>query len=116
MTSDLTYANLGTSHLGLMRKQGVADQTAQTLLNAAETKDRRVIREKAEEFESQFLSQMMGHMFKDIATSGVFGGGHAEEVWRDFYVDEMAKSFANRGGIGLADTIERQLLMLQEAA
>lgn len=115
MTS-LSMANLGTADLALARSQGAAKNTAAEIQAAARAKDRTAVRQTAEQFEAQFLSQMMGHMFKGIGGDGVFGGGHAEEVWRDFYVEEVTKSFASRGGIGLADTIEKQMLTLQEVA
>ncbi|MDF1793193.1 MAG: rod-binding protein [Thalassobaculaceae bacterium] len=116
MTTDLSMANLGTADLALARSQGAARNTGAEIQAAARAKNGEVVRATAEKFEAQFLSQMMGHMFKGISGDGVFGGGHAEEVWRDFYVEEITKSFASRGGIGLADSIERQLLTLQEAA
>jgi len=116
MSTNLTMANLGTADLALARSQGSAKNTAAQIQAAARAKDNDAVRATAEKFEAQFLSQMMGHMFKGIGGDSVFGGGHAEEVWRDFYVEEITKSFASRGGIGLADTIEKQLLTLQEAA
>jgi peptidoglycan hydrolase FlgJ len=115
MTSNFPMANLGTGDIGFARGQGAVQNKAAALQSAARGKDADALRETAVEFEAQFLSQMMGHMFQGIGSGNVFGGGHAEEIWRDFYVDEVTKSFTNRGGIGLADTIEKQLLKLQEA-
>jgi peptidoglycan hydrolase FlgJ len=57
---------------------------------------------------------MLGHMFKGVKTDGMFGGGQAESTWRDFYVEEVSDVIAKRGGIGVADIVERQLLQLQE--
>lgn len=116
MTPSLSMANLGTADLALTRGQGATKHTAAEIQAAARAKDNDAVRATAEKFEAQFLSQMMGHMFKGIGGDSVFGGGQAEEVWRDFYVEEITKSFASKGGIGLADTIEKQLLTLQEAA
>lgn len=116
MTGTLSMAHLGTADLAMTRGQNAVRDTMSELQNAARSKDKSAVRETAEKFEAQFLSQMMGHMFKGISSEGAFGGGHAEEVWRDFYVEEVTKSFASKGGIGLADTIERQLIQLQEAA
>lgn len=114
MTTSFPMADLGTAELGMARSQGAMKNKASALQNAAHANDRDAVRKTAEEFEAQFLSQMMGHMFNGISSGEAFGGGHAEEIWRDFYVDEMSKSFAQKGGIGLADSIERQLLKLQE--
>ena len=73
------------------------------------------LRKAAEDFEAVFVSQMLAPMFKGISTDGLFGGGHAEQVWRSMMVDEMGKSVAANGSIGLADSIEAHLLRLQEA-
>ncbi|UUX50492.1 rod-binding protein [Nisaea acidiphila] len=77
-------------------------------------KNREEVRRAAEEFESIFVSQMLGHMFKGLDSGGMFGGGHAEGIYRDLMIDEYGKQVVSSGGIGIADTIERQLLALQE--
>ena len=73
------------------------------------------IRETAVEFESFFLGQMLQPMFASIDTAPPFGGGYAEKMWRSMMVDEMGKSMAEAGGIGIADSIQREILRLQEA-
>jgi len=74
------------------------------------------IRAAAEEFESVFLSTFLKTMFEGVnAGAGPeFGGGSAEQNWRELLVDEYAKSFAARGGIGIADAVSRELLAIQE--
>ena len=72
------------------------------------------IRETAEEFESFFLSQFLSHMFKGIKTDGPFGGGHGESVYREMQLQEYGKVIAKNGGVGIADSIVRQLLHTQE--
>lgn len=76
--------------------------------------NRESIREVAEKFESMFLSQMFGHMFKGIKSDGVMGGGNGEAIFRDMLVQEYGNQVSSAGGIGLSDSIERQLLALQE--
>lgn len=75
-----------------------------------------VAKQKAQDFESVFISQMLGQMFSGISTDGPFGGGQGEEMFRSLMVDEYGKQIAAQGGIGLADTVARQLLKHQEAA
>lgn len=87
------------------------DAAADKLKHAG--KNREEVRLAAEEFESIFISQMLGHMFKDIG-GGMFGGGQAESIYRDLMIDEYGKQVVSSGGLGIADTIERQLLSLQE--
>jgi len=54
-------------------------------------------------------------MFETIPTDSMMGGGQAESVYRGLMVDEMSKSLSKAGGIGIADSVYRELLKLQEA-
>lgn len=72
-------------------------------------------RAAAEDFEAVFLNSMFNNMFTGIDGEGPFGGGAGVGVWRSFLTDEYAKSFAKKGGIGLADHVYRTLLAQQEA-
>jgi Rod binding domain-containing protein len=71
-------------------------------------------RESAQDFEAVFLNEMFGQMFTSIEGEGPFGGGQAVGVWRSFLTDEYAKSFARKGGIGIADHVYRSLMQQQE--
>ena len=71
-------------------------------------------RKAAEDFEAFFLSQMMQPMFSELHAEKPFGGGPAEEMWRSMQVDEMGKSFAKSGGIGIADMVFREMIKMQE--
>jgi peptidoglycan hydrolase FlgJ len=71
-------------------------------------------RKVAEDFEAFFLGQMLQPMFSSIEPAEPFGGGHAEKIWKSLMVDEVGKSMAKNGGIGIADMIQRDLLKLQE--
>ena len=72
------------------------------------------VRDTALEFEAFFLGQMLQPMFASINPEPPFGGGHAEKIWRSMLVDELGKGMAKAGGIGLADSIQREMLRLQE--
>ena len=72
------------------------------------------MRETAEAFEASFLSQMLKPMFEGLKTDGMFGGGHAEETWRGFMVDAMAKQTVQAGGVGLANQVVAQMIRMQE--
>ena len=71
-------------------------------------------RKTAEEFEAFFLGQMLQPMFANMDAAPPFGGGHSEKIWRSMMVDEFGKSMAKAGGIGIADSIQREILRLQE--
>jgi Rod binding domain-containing protein len=72
-------------------------------------------RAKAEEFEAVFLNSMFSQMFTAIEGEGPFGGSQSIGVWRSFLTDEYAKSFAKKGGIGIANEVYRTLMAQQEA-
>ncbi|HLH93700.1 MAG TPA: flagellar assembly peptidoglycan hydrolase FlgJ [Xanthobacteraceae bacterium] len=72
-------------------------------------------RTAAVNFEAQFLNAMFSQMETGIDGDGPFGGGPAVGVWRSFLTDQYARSFAQAGGIGIADKVYHALLAQQEA-
>ncbi|WP_366656477.1 rod-binding protein [Fodinicurvata sp. EGI_FJ10296] len=72
--------------------------------------------ESAKEFEAVFLSQMLTHMWTDVSSDGLFGGGHGEEMTRSLLVDEYAQAMVDAGGIGIADQVRAEMLRLQEGS
>ena len=86
-----------------------------TVLKNVDGLNDKAARETAENFEAVFLSQMLRPMFDTLKTDGIMGGGKAEGMYRDMMVDEVGKSIAKSGGIGIADSIYREILKLQEA-
>jgi peptidoglycan hydrolase FlgJ len=74
------------------------------------------LRHAAEEFESVFLAQMMAPMFEGLDTDGIGGGGMGEEIFRPMLVERYADALSQSGGVGIADSIVRELMRLQETA
>lgn len=68
------------------------------------------------QFEAMFMTQMLNHMFTGLdQENGLFGGGHAEAMFRPMLLEEYGKMIANRGhGIGVADQVTRVMLSQQE--
>ncbi len=77
--------------------------------------DRETLQKRAIEFEAVYLAQMLQPMFDDLKAEEPFGGGFGEDVWRSQQVQEYGKAIAESGGVGIADTIARQLVQAQEA-
>ena len=69
----------------------------------------------AQEFEAQFISQMLENMFSTVDTNPVLGGGEGEDAYKSLLVDEYGKLLARSGGIGVADHVKRELLRVQES-
>jgi|SRR6516164_2055605 Rod binding domain-containing protein len=82
-------------------------------LTAADLAKRGQIEKTAHEFESSFLSSMLGIMFQSVDTAPPFGGGPGEGMWKSFLADAMAGQIAKRGGIGLAHAVATEMLKLQ---
>ena len=70
-------------------------------------------KDTAQDFEAMFLHSMFQQMFANVG-QGPFSGGPGASVWRSFLTDEYSKSFVKKGGIGLADQVQRELLARQE--
>ena len=71
-------------------------------------------REAAVAFEGFFIAMTLETMFSGIETNGLFGGGHGETVFRSMMLQEYGKAIAERNGIGLADSVQREIIRLQE--
>ncbi len=81
--------------------------------SAADLAKRGKIKETAQNFEASFLSVMLNEMFKDVNTSGPFNGGQGEQMFKSFFSDAVAKQVVKSGGIGVADTVAKEMLKLQ---
>lgn len=71
-------------------------------------------RRAAEEFEAVFLGEMLGPMFDGLNTDGLGGGGMGEEIFRPMLVERYAEAISRSGGVGIADSIVRELMRMQE--
>ncbi|HCM84122.1 MAG TPA: rod-binding protein [Alphaproteobacteria bacterium] len=67
-----------------------------------------------EDYEAVYMSQMLSHMYAGVEVDPMFGGGPAEETMRSLLINEYGKMMAQRGGIGLADAMKKQMLEMQE--
>jgi flagellar protein FlgJ len=73
------------------------------------------VRRAAEEFEAVFLAEMLAPMFDGLETDGLGGGGMGEQIFRPMLVERYAESISRSGGVGIADSIVRELMRMQEA-
>ena len=89
---------------------------SQAVLAQAKSSKGRDPMEAAKEFEAVFLTNFLSSMFSGLTTEAPFGGGHAEESWRGFLVQEYASKIVSSGGVGIADAVYSELITLQEKA
>lgn len=78
--------------------------------NAAASEEMRRV---AEEFEAVFLTEMLAPMFEGLDTEGLGGGGMGEQIFRPMLVERYAESITRAGGVGIADSIMRELMRIQ---
>lgn len=69
---------------------------------------RDTLRQRAQDMEAAFLSEMLRHAGAGAARDG-FGGGIGEDQFASFLREEQARAIAAAGGIGLAESIFRAL-------
>ncbi|PIR37309.1 MAG: hypothetical protein COV35_09435 [Alphaproteobacteria bacterium CG11_big_fil_rev_8_21_14_0_20_39_49] len=93
---------LFSSHAGAGSFEQLNRQTSQI-------DDDNRIHEEAVELESVLISKMIEPMFPDGKESGLYGGGHGSDIFRQMMIDEYAKTLATTNGLGLAESIERDL-------
>ena len=68
----------------------------------------------AEDFESVFLGSMFGEITKQLSGDGPLGGqGTGGDAWRSMLTDELGKTVAKSGGVGVANQIYSELIRLQ---
>lgn len=68
----------------------------------------------AEQFEGVFLNQMLSAMFEGVGENDAFGGSYAEDTYSGLLTETYADTITKSGGIGIADSIMRELIGLQE--
>ena len=96
----------------LLRHLKIIDNVSLPLRLSGKSKEE--ARAAAQDFEAFFLSKMAETMFEGISTDGMFGGGHAEKVYRSLLVNEYGKAMAKNGSVGVADEVMRSILEMQE--
>ena len=63
----------------------------------------------AREFEAMFVTMMLKSMRETVGKDTLTGGGRGEETFRSLLDQEYANAAVSGGGIGLAQTLEREL-------
>lgn len=85
------------------------------LAGAAAQPGRATLYRLAQELESVFLAEMLGHAGADAAPAG-FSGGIGEEQFGSFLRNEQANAMAEAGGVGLAESLFRAMTRGQHDA
>jgi peptidoglycan hydrolase FlgJ len=76
--------------------------------------DDRAMDKAARDFEAVFVGQMLEQMWSETGADGAFGGGNGEKVFRSLMIQSVGQQIANNGGIGLAASVKREMIRMQE--
>ena len=103
MISDMAVQNAGQANLDTQRSrlENISKSEDQT------TKEKE-LRKAAEGFEAIFIQKMWDEMRSSLPKNGMHYSKE-EEYWQSMYSQELGKSMASVGGIGLADMMVEQL-------
>lgn len=82
--------------------------------DAARSPDK-AVRKTAEQFEAYLIQQMMKTMRESVEKSDLVDSGHME-MYQDLMDKEVSMQMVRRGGMGLADMLEKQILQQQQAS
>lgn len=80
---------------------------------AATAEDKEALKAVAKDFETAFIAQMLTH--SGLAETLTSGEGKMAAAFGSFYVEQLASRMADQGGIGMADSIYKQLERYGEA-
>lgn len=111
----MNQLTMDTQTMQIVSKQGSRIADMQKARAAAKGLSAEKVDAAAQEFEAQFISQMLENMFSTVDTNPVLGGGEGEDAYKTLLVDEYGKLLARAGGIGVADHVKRELLRVQES-
>ncbi len=111
----MNQLTMDTQTMQIVSKQGSRISEMKKLGGAQRGMSAEKMDSVAQEFEAQFISQMLENMFSTVDTNPVLGGGEGEEAYKSLLVDEYGKLLARAGGIGVADHVKRELLRVQES-
>jgi Rod binding domain-containing protein len=67
----------------------------------------------AKDFEAMVVGELIAPMFEALDSNVLGGGGDGERMFRPMLVREYAKSLVAKGGIGLADSVAREMIRMQ---
>ncbi len=86
-----------------------AQAAAAAMTPAQQSAARAKIAETARKFEASFLSTMLQSVFKDVD----LGGGEGGEQFKSIMMDAVGKQIAAGRGVGLAKSVQTEMLKLQ---
>jgi Rod binding domain-containing protein len=100
---------------GLSLAANLVDGIAGSVKKAAAGAKEAETRKTAQDFETMFMEQTLERMTESTGEEGPLGeNGPGGAVYKSMLAKEHAKSIVKTGGLGIADQVYRQMMLLQE--
>ena len=93
----------------VQRKAETAARSEHVVNEAALSKRDKELKEACKGFEAMFLSMMYKQMRATVPENKLFGESNGQKIFMDMRDNELMKTVADSGGLGLADLMYRQL-------
>lgn len=93
----------------LQQKAGAAGRPDHIVNTASTDKQDKALKEACKGFEAMFLGMMYKAMRQTVPEDKLFGESNGQKIFQDMRDEELMKSVAESGGVGLADMMYRQL-------
>lgn len=94
----------------------VASSAVSRLQSQAPSPEERRAARAAQEFEAIMISELLKPVLDHVGAPSIAGGGgQGEAAFKGLLREEIAKSIAAQGGLGLAEHVKAELLKLQAA-
>jgi len=77
--------------------------------NSTGDKQKNELKKVSQEFESLFIAQLLKVMRETIEESGLMEGGFGKSIYTDLFDQEVARSMAKRGVLGISDLLYKNL-------
>jgi flagellar protein FlgJ len=91
----------------------VANLTSSSGSRAAKL-DKEKLKKVCVEIESLFISQLLQFMRRTVPQNGFLGKGTGKDIYETLFDQELSKSLAKRGGVGLGNMVYRQMIKREE--
>ncbi len=76
--------------------------------------DKEKLKKVCVEIESLFISQLLQFMRRTVPQGGLGGKGPGKDIYETLFDQELSRSLAKRGGLGLGNMVYKQMIKGEE--
>jgi flagellar protein FlgJ len=109
----ITSQNTATKTAAVPSRNGRPDYDFAAALDKVSAPMKAKALTQAQNFEGMFINSMFSQMTNGLKGEGPFGSTTGTGIWRSMQIEQYSKSFAQAGGVGIANEVYRTLVMQQ---